>query len=274
MYEALVNGWRAPLCMLVKNSTISYLSKKISYLKMPLRVANPLFSLDSFEGPLDLLVHLVEKKELDVYEVVIHEVMHQYQSYLKTLMDYDLDLSAEFLSIVSSLMLLKSRTLLPKHEEKEVFDESALRVEILDKLIHYYRFKDLAEKLKDQEVSQSKRFFRGFALQEPFESKELKKPAHDQILVELFTEVMEKKRRRQTGLIEEEEYRVSDMIRFWKKTLKENNELLFFDVFNASEPKLKLITLFLALLELLKHGFAQIMGEQNETKIQIKEEEI
>lgn len=232
---------------------------------MALRVFNPLFNLKAFEGPLDLLVHLIENKELDIYEVVVYEVMHQYQSYLKTLQDYDLDVAGEFLSIVSSLMLLKSKMLLPKHDEKESLDESTLRYEILDQLLHYYKFKDLAMQLCEQEKNQAARFNRGLALKsDQLSEPPLLKPSSTSILYDLFLEIMRKNALKKKGEIEEENYRVSDMIRFWKSALKETPTLYFDQIFDSKEPKLKLITLFLALLELLKNGWAKVLL-QNET---------
>ncbi len=236
---------------------------------MALRVSDPLFNLKAFEGPLDLLVHLIEKKELDVYEVVVSEVMHQYQSYLKTLSDYDLDVSGEFLSIVSSLMLLKSKMLLPKHDAKESLDESTLRFEILDQLIHYYKFKNLALHLSEQEKEQSNRFNRGFIFQEDNNKQTpLLKPSSQTILYDLFLGVLKRNVLKKKGPIEEEHYRVADMIRFWRKKLKEQSPLAFDDFFSINEPKLKLITLFLALLELLKNGWAKITLKHKTLEIQ------
>lgn len=235
---------------------------------MPLRVSHPLFNLPSFEGPLDLLVHLIEKKELDVYEVIIQDVMDQYIQHLNTLMEYDLDISAEFLSVVTSLMLLKSKTLLPKHEESEEISESALRVEILEQLIHYYKFKDLAERLKDQEQQRLKHFSRAYS---PFESDEpapLKKPNSTQLLTDLFLKVLERKKNKEEAFIKEEDYRVSDMIRFIKQDLKNKRGIAFDELFTLKQPKLKLITLFLALLELMKHGFAQVLEQNNQLMIE------
>ncbi|MCH9634388.1 MAG: Segregation and condensation protein A [Chlamydiae bacterium] len=242
--------------------------RKKESVQMSVRVSNPYFNLKSFEGPLDLLLHLIENKELDVYEIVIGEVMDQYLGYLNTLMEYDLDLSAEFLSVVSSLMLLKSKMLLPKHEEKEQIDESTLRVDIIEQLIHYYKFKNIAQELRDKEEAQKTRFNRGFCLTEAFYSTELKKPSSESLLSELFVKVLEKSRLKHKDSIEEEDYRVQDMIQYWKQAFKDHETLNFHSVFNLNEPKLKLITLFLALLELLKNGLAKISLQENQLIIE------
>ncbi len=235
---------------------------------MSIRVSNPSFNLKAFEGPLDLLLHLIENKELDVYEVVIGEVMDQYLGYLNTLMEYDLDLSAEFLSVVSSLMLLKSKMLLPKHDEEDVLDESTLRVDIIEQLIHYYKFKNIAQDLRDKESAQKARFNRGFSLIEALSTSELKKPNSEHLLSEFFIKVLEKRRLRNVETIEEENYRVQDMIKYWKAALKENETLSFPSIFDSEEPKLKLITLFLALLELLKNGVARVFEKENQLLIE------
>lgn len=225
--------------------------------------ATPLkFNLKAFEGPLDLLLRLIESNELEVFEIALNEVMDQYKGYLKTLMEHDLDVSAEFVGIVSSLMLLKSKMLLPKHTEDEVIDEGSLRLDIIEHLLHYYKFKNIAEQLRVKEQTQQEHFSRGFQLQNALLGpKELKKPKTDSLLSELFIQVLERKKLLSIQTIDEESYRVRDMMTYLKNLLKEKFRLSFHELFDIKESKLKLITLFLALLELMKNGIAQVVSE-------------
>lgn len=234
---------------------------------MPINTSPLSFNLENFEGPIDLLLHLIENKELDIYQVMIEEILGQYKKHLKTLLEYDLDLSAEFLAIVSTLMLLKSKMLLPQSNEEIAIDESTLRVDILEHLIHYYKFKDMALKLKEKQDLQKSCYFRGSL--EPLAAKtELKKPSQEFILSDLFLKVLEKKKLKEKGLIYEEEYRISDKIKEWKSMLKTNPSISFYSVFDIQKPKGELITLFLALLEILKNGVALICERQNTIYIQ------
>lgn len=230
--------------------------------------SNPNFNLKSFEGPLDLLLRLIESRELIVFEVALNEVMEQYMGYLNTLMDHDLDISAEFLSIVSSLMLLKSRMLLPKHTQEEVLDEGSLRLDIIEHLIHYYKFKGIAEHLREKENTQSQHFSRGFSLIESLPQVELKKPSSESLLSELFIQILERKKRQVKGEVVEESYRVRDMMNYLTQLLRENHALSFHTIFDLKEPKLKLITLFLALLEHLKNGTLIVVEKEGELIIE------
>lgn len=248
---------------LAKKYFFGYLFQKTEW-EFFMRSLAPVFNLEDFEGPLDLLLHLVENKELDIYRVVIDQILSQYQIHLNTLNEHNLDLGAEFLSIISTLMLLKSKTLLPEEkEENEAVDEGALRLDIIEQLVHYYKFRDMALTLSEKENQQSSKYFRGVNQEALFEERDAPlKPTSESILSELFMKVLEKKRLSDTRLIEEEDYRVSDKIKEIKHILKECKSKLFEEIFYYKKPKNELIALFIALLELLKQGFAKLNQSQ------------
>lgn len=102
-----------------------------------------------FEGPLDLLLHLVSKYEVDIYQVPIVEVIEQYLAYIETLQAMRLELAGEYMLMASQLMLIKSRRLLPKLVDKEP-DEEDLEQELLGKIEEYSRFKALSQELASQ----------------------------------------------------------------------------------------------------------------------------
>lgn len=244
------------------------------FLKRPIEIfmrsLAPVFNLEDFEGPLDLLLHLVENKELDIYRVVIDQILSQYQTYLKALNSHNLDLGAEFLSIVSTLMLLKSKTLLPEEkEEKEPVDESSLRLDIIEQLVHYYKFRDMALTLSEKESQQSSKYFRGVNKETLFNDHDIPlRPTDESILSELFMKVLEKKRHSDIRLIDEEDYRVSDKIKEIKQILKSCKSKFFEEIFCYKKPKNELIALFIALLELLKQGFAKLNQSQEQWVIE------
>jgi len=231
-----------------------------------MRVSAPVFSLEDFEGPLDLLLHLIENKELDIYQVIIEQVLSQYQNYLKTLNQYDLDLGAEFLSIVSSLMLLKSKTLLPEQPNEEGdIDESTLRVDIIEQLICYYKFKNIAQTLAQKEDQQALRYLRGLDQESLSSHADQKLKATPQsVLSELFVKVLERRKESNLKFIEEEDYKVSDKIKELKKSLSTTKSLNFYEIFSIKKPKGELIALFIALLEILKQGFAKLSQQDDE----------
>ncbi len=232
-----------------------------------MRVSDPIFNLQDFEGPLDLLVHLVDSKELDIYKVAIDHVMEQYKAHLSKLMTYDLDLGAEFLSIVSSLMLLKSKMLIPQDSEvEETQDISTLRIDILEQLVHYYKFRDVAQTLGEKADSQSLRYQRGYYVK-PRSQTELQ-PMSGSILSELFKQVLEKQALAKTNFIEEEDYKISDKIKELKSNLSQLKKISFFEVFSYKKPKGELIALFIALLEILKQGWALLNQSQDQWYIE------
>lgn len=237
-----------------------------------MRVSDPIFNLEDFEGPLDLLLHLVESKEIDIYRVVIEQVLAQYETHLKTLKAHDLDLGAEFLSIVSSLMLLKSKTLLPElKEEEDIIEESTLRLDIIEQLVYYYKFRDVALTLGEKESLQSSKYLRGVDthLLMPDYEPELK-PTDQSILSELFLKVLEKRKLSGIRVIDEEDYKISDKIKELRGKLKESSFLLFEEIFSLKKPKGELIALFIALLEILKQGYASLNQSENQWVIEPK----
>jgi segregation and condensation protein A len=239
-----------------------------------MRIPAPTFNLEDFEGPLDLLLHLVENKELDIYRVIIEQILTQYETHLKAIKTHDLDLAAEFLSIISSLMLLKSKTLLPQEkEENEDPSESILRLDIIEQLVHYYKFRDMAKSLSEKENSQASKYLRGVNTEFLFDEREPElKATPESVLSELFLKVLEKKRLSDTRFIEEEDYRVSDKIKELKTCLKQSKYLVFEEVFSYKKPKGELIALFIALLEILKQGNARLNQSENQWIIEPKED--
>lgn len=229
------------------------------------------FQLDSFEGPLDLLLHLVHKKEIEIYQVAIHEITQQYLHHLNTLMKYDLEIGAEFLNACSSLIYLKSKMLLPKEVQEEETIEENMRFEILEHLLHYYQFRQIADNLEKQEIRQDSFFVRGieetdnFSYLEPspLSSLDLKQ------LTKTFSEILQNAKNQPSSPIFEEKWRVPDKILEWKSWLKNDGKISFNQVFHSNRPKEELITLFLALLELIKLGKALIDIQQDTGQIDI-----
>ena len=128
-------------------------------------------SLEIFEGPLDLLLYLIKKDEVDIYEVSIERITDQYLEYIDTFKILNIELASEFIVMAANLMYIKSRTLLPRNEQapEEDIDEEDPRWELIRQLVEYKKFKDAASYLEKRE-SENQKFFS--AEQQTFEDKD------------------------------------------------------------------------------------------------------
>lgn len=115
-------------------------------------------NIENFQGPLDLLLSLIEKNKMDIYDIKLDEITDQYLEYINKAQELNLDLASEFLSLASTLLYIKSRKLLPgKNEEEEEISEE----ELIRRIIEYKKYKDITEKLRQSFEENSKRFYKG-----------------------------------------------------------------------------------------------------------------
>jgi segregation and condensation protein A len=229
------------------------------------------FTLSNFEGPLDLLWHLINRQEIDIYEIMISEITQQYLQRIKNIQDMDVDRGAEFIALAATLVLYKSKILLPKHEQQvdaPVDEEQDPRFEIIHQLIDYCRFKQAAKELTDRELQQHAFYSRGV---EASEAKKNLGIAHLSLddLAGMFREILSKASPHK-GTIHEEEWRVGDKIKLFRSLFKAHSFVLFTDVFSIEQCREELIVTFLALLELMKIGEARVVldPEKNQACIQ------
>ena len=213
-------------------------------------------SLEHFDGTIDFLLYLVQKNEVDIFDVPISQLTDQY---LQKLSEYknskkNLDSGAEFLGITSFLLWLKSKSLLPKEEmetdEEEAFDP---RFEIIHQLLEYSCFKDVAKDLSKREQRQNSFYTRG--IKETPQPKKGLGVAHLSLedLSQHFRAVWSKAQVAK-GKIHEEEWLVADKVKYLKSRIKEEKKIAFTQVFSKKMVKGELIVTFLAILELMKLG--------------------
>jgi segregation and condensation protein A len=217
------------------------------------------FTLDVFEGPLDFLLHLIQKSEIDIYSVQIQNIMDQFTERFDK--ELCVDTGAEFIATASSLLLLKSKMLLPKHEQVSNPEDEQLdpRFEIIHKLIEYCRFKEAAKELAERERVQGAFYYRGSDI------PEIKKPLGVEHLTlddlaSLFRQIVAKAQH-QKGTIHEEEWRVSDKIKLIRQLLKEPRKIGFEILFSPERSRTELIVTFLAVLELMKMGEIKVVRD-------------
>jgi len=231
-------------------------------------VLNPeTFTLDNFEGPLDLLWHLINREEIDIYQISISEIIQQYLT-KQTGKYAQLDSGAEFIAIAATLNWYKSKALLPKHEQQEEQnqeEELDPHFEIIHQLLDYCRFKQAAKELTERELQQSVYHSRGIE-----ETTIKKKLGIEHISLEdlaaLFQQILAKASP-EKGIIHEEEWKVGDKILYLRECLGRKNKLEFTLVFNSDLSRMELIVTFLALLEMMKCGEAHVALDLKENVI-------
>lgn len=212
--------------------------------------------LESFEGPLDLLLHLIEKNRIDIYDIPIALLTEQYMAYLAKFKEFNIEIASEFLVMAATLLQIKSKILLPdtKIETKTTDEEETdPRQELVERLLEYRRYKEISSVLSEMAQEAGQRYFRKSTLPEP---KHLPPTGLDvKLLWQAFQNVLE-------GQIEHaplianvarEQYTIEDKIVSLLAILKENNgNICFTAVFTPKTSKAELITTFLAMLELIK----------------------
>lgn len=226
------------------------------------------FTLENFEGPLDLLWHLINRQEIDIYQVSIVELTQQYLSKHKEFVATRLDRGAEFIALAASLVWFKSKTLLPKHEQQEeqnLEEELDPHFDIIHQLIDYCRFKQAAKELAEREQQQGAFYPRGIESAEAKKNLGIDHLSLDDLAI-LFQQILAKAVPRK-GTIQEEEWKVSDKIQHLRKWLAKQKVLKFTTVFNALMSRIELIVTFLALLEMMKSGDVRVAHHQEKKAI-------
>ena len=209
--------------------------------------------LKDFEGPLDLLLHLVSKYQMDIYDVPITEVIEQYLAYISTLQAMRLEVAGEYMVMASQLMLIKSRKLLPKVAEVSDLEDD-LEQDLLSQIEEYRKFKLLGEQLevKHQERAQ---YYSKAPTELIYEDAEL---VHDKTTIDLFlafSNLLSKKKEefsQSHTTILRDEYKIEDMMVIVREALVEGQQLRLQDLFKETKDLQEVITLFLATLELIK----------------------
>lgn len=237
--------------------------------------------LEKFEGPLDLLLHLIEKNQVDIYDIPIVSITDQYLDYIRELSDNKLEVMSEFIEMAATLLNIKSKMLLPIEEEEE--EEIDPRKELVEKLIEYKKFKLIAESLREKQSSASKMVFKDASIPEvllnerpEIDTDDLLKDIDMGKLMKVFTQVIKKKEnkidpiRSKFGEIKKEVYNVDDKVQLIFEMCNEYEMFSFYDLLNMQRDKDEVIITFLAVLEMMKMGVINIVQESLFGEIKIK----
>lgn len=223
---------------------------------------------ENFEGPLEFLLHLVQKNELDIYDLRLRKIVDQFIGEMKE--ERSIDSGAEFVGTLASLIWLKSKMLLPAHEQVTQEEEEGPdpHFDVIHQLIDYCQFKEAGQVLLSREKAQNAYFSRGI-----LGHSEVKKPLGIEHLclndlAALFQEVIAKCAVHK-GHIQAEHFRVSDTIRCLRRLLKLKERIFFAELFTPQKCKLELIVIFLAILELMKTGEALVYKDLTSQQVTI-----
>ena len=204
--------------------------------------------LEVFEGPLDLLLHLIKKNELDIFDIPIAEITSDYLNYIKLFRRLNLDFAGEFLVMASTLIHIKSRMLLPSIETVEEEEPEDPRLELAARLIEYQKFKEAASILKEREAIQRDIYGR-LPIVPLDEDYTVEASLFD--LVDAFQRVVFRVEKEVREIIQED-IRVEDRIREILNLLENRRFINFETIFSGQRTKRLLIVTFLALLELVR----------------------
>lgn len=213
--------------------------------------------LDMFEGPLDLLLYLVKKDHLNIYDIPIAKVTQQYLEYINLMQLLDLNIVGEFLVMAATLMQIKSKMLLPAEELAAQAEQEDPRAELVKKLLEYEKFKQIAENLKQREISQQDVFKRPRTEETP-ETKAFNKQDDKYFeasifdLINAFSQALKDIPREVFYEVIKDQYTVEQKVHDILHLLLVETEIKLVDLFTKSKSKMEIVVIFLAILELSK----------------------
>ncbi len=235
--------------------------------------------LDIFEGPLDLLLYLIKKDEVDIHSISIERITKQYLNYIDTFKMLNIDLASEFIVMAANLMYIKSRTLLPKAEQppEEDIEEDDPRWELIRQLIEYKKFKDAAGFLSLKETEQE-----GYFAHMPEKATPPVEDADEPLpdvnifdLIRAFQNVLKRfEEANDLGDIVDDRYTVADKIEFLLGELQPGESIQFSSLFAQATSKGEVIVTFLAVLELMKMNQFRIRQDHILGDIEVQRKEV
>lgn len=228
--------------------------------------------LEAFEGPLDLLLHLIEKNKIDIYDIPISEITEQYLNYIRQMETEDMNVMSEFLLMAATLLDIKCRMLLPR-EVNEEGEEEDPRAELVEKLLEYKMYKYMSYELKDMQVDAARSFYKlrtvpkeVEAYREPIDYEALLGGMTLAKLQAIFESVLKRQEdkldpvRSNFGRIEKDEINVDEKFVYVQDYIRCHSHFSFRDLLEKQRSKTEVIVTFLVVLEMMKTG--QITAQQ------------
>ncbi|MFA7636924.1 MAG: segregation/condensation protein A [Monoglobales bacterium] len=226
------------------------------------------FKIKEFEGPLDLLLHLIQKNKVEITDIPISEITEQYMEYIDEMKRFDIEVTGDFLVMAATLLYIKSRLLLPKQKDEEEGEDP--RTELVDRLIEYAKYKEAVEFLYPRQESGKYYFDK---LPEKIKLPKVRyvdMQLEVSLLFEAFANVMENhelkkpvKKEAFDVIVQREIVTVSDRIKYITTVFKNKKDIRFEDFFEDVTTRAQAVSTFLAILELLSHGNLMLERVEN-----------
>lgn len=239
--------------------------------------------IENFEGPFDLLLHLIKKNKMDIYDIKIYDITNQYLEYVKAMEEMDLEITSEFIVISATLIEIKSKMLLPKPKVDENAidsDEKDPREELISKLVEYRKFKESAKFFKDREQGIGRMFSKKPEIIEEksksFDPKDFLKGVTMLHLFEIYSKLMSiyKNKINTENVINKEipldKFKIEDKIDYLKEIMINDKRIVFSNIVKHCSHKMEVVVTFLALLELMKLRVIKVVQENNFKEIYVE----
>lgn len=240
------------------------------------------FKLQQFEGPLDLLLHLIDKNKMDIFDIPIVEITAQYMEYIRAMKEANLDVMSEFLVMAATLLKIKSKMLLPI-EETEDEEEEDPRAELVKQLLEYKMYKCISYELRDRQVDANNVYFKVPTIpdevskyEQPVDLDELMSDITLTKLNAIFNSVIKRQENRvdpvrsKFGKIEKEEVSLDDKMNYMLEFARNNRNFSFRQLLEGQRSKMDTIVTFLVILEMMKAGQIYIVQENTFDDIKIE----
>lgn len=229
--------------------------------------------LEVFEGPLDLLLHLIDKNKIDIYDIPIVEITEQYLEYIRAMQTEDMNVMSEFLLMAATLLDIKCKMLLPK-EVNEEGEEEDPRAELVQRLLEYKMYKYMSFELRDKQVDAGRYLFREQKLpkevenyRQPVDYEQLIGEMNLQKLQDIFKSIVKKQEdkidpiRSTYGNIEKDEVDMDVKTGYVEEYIKSHKKFSFKQLLEKQHSKMEVIVTFLVILEMMKVGKISIAQE-------------
>lgn len=236
--------------------------------------------IDAFEGPLDLLLHLIKKLEIDIYDIPVAKITEQYLEFIHDMQVLQLDVASEYLVMAASLIEMKSRMLLPKQDpldmdiEGEEYEEVDPREELTRRLIEYRMYKEAAERLKEKEESRQLVFTKAPHDLSAFKSEDPRFVVQNGSVYEMLAAYRHLMRRKEANRplhtkIQRQELPIRPRMTAIVHRLRQTRKPMPFDALFSYPNRTHLVVTFLAMLELMRHGEITCTQNQNFARIMV-----
>lgn len=224
--------------------------------------------LKNFEGPLDLLLFFIKRDELDIYDIPISYITNQFLEYINLMEELDLDVASEFILMASMLMSIKAKMMLPQEESDDELDEHDPRYELVQRLLEYKRYKEMAGKMEDVAEEAQKAYFRGYTDIDQVDKQASGEALKDVTMFDLmaaFKKVLaDIKKQDSTHHVEKIEFTIEEQTEYVLDRLQQSGRTSFKTMCYELKNATKIVVTFLAVLEMLKERQINLYVEDDD----------